>query len=151
LETRTCVQNRSAPPPEKGGTAVPPPLKIRSPQRIVSLQHRHHKIELKSLSIDALRCSAIDTITRDSYKVCFKYIEGIQSSAQGERWRVLSDLSNPAKPLVQCEIQCPRNSERRPKGRWTVIIFGASPVQALSRNIAEMRSAALAYQCSGEL
>jgi hypothetical protein len=130
---------------------VPPPLKIRSPQRIVSLQHLHHKIELKSLSIDASRCSAIDTITRDSYKVYFKYIEGIQSSAQGERWRVLSDFSNPAKPLVQCEIQCPRNSERRPKGRWTVIIFGANPVQALSRNIAEMRSAALAYQCSGEL
>ena len=50
---------------------MPPTLKIRSPQRIVSLQHLHHQIEFKSLSIDASRSSAIDTIVRDP--VCFKH------------------------------------------------------------------------------
>jgi len=55
---------------------MPPPLNIRSPQRIVSLQHLYNQIELKSLTIHALRCSATDTITREPYTVWFNHIEG---------------------------------------------------------------------------
>jgi hypothetical protein len=53
---------------------VPPVLKVRSPQRIVSLQHLYDQIELQFLSIEASRSGATDTILRAPYKAWFKYI-----------------------------------------------------------------------------
>ena len=40
------------------------------------MQHLYNQIELKSLTIHALRCSATNTITREPYTVWFKHIEG---------------------------------------------------------------------------
>jgi hypothetical protein len=54
---------------------MPPPLKIRSPQRIVSLQYLHDQIELQGLSIGVSRYGAGDTILREPYKVWFEYIK----------------------------------------------------------------------------
>jgi hypothetical protein len=76
---------------------VPPPLKIRSPQRIVSLQHLHYQIELESL-----RCSDIDTVTREPYKV-FKHIQGHTDLRYQRTVARIVRFKYPAKPLVQCE------------------------------------------------
>ena len=82
---------------------LPPSSKVGSPQRIVSLQNL---IELKSLCLDASKCGAIDTITREVY---FKY---------GDRHTVLRYVRTllrvvkfkyPAKPVVQREKERSRN------------------------------------------
>jgi hypothetical protein len=89
---------------------MPPHFKIRSPRRIVSLQHLHDQIELKSLSIEASRCGDIDTILREPYKVCFKYIEGHAVLHSSKTVARVVKFENPAKPLVHCERWCSRNS-----------------------------------------
>ena len=78
---------------------MPPPLKIRSPQWVVSWQHLYDQIELKSLSIEASRCAATDTITPELYKVCIKHIEGHAVLRSREQWRMLSGLSIRQNPL----------------------------------------------------
>jgi hypothetical protein len=50
---------------------LPPALKVRSPQRIVSLQYLYGQIELQFLRIEA-RCGATDTILRAPYKAWLK-------------------------------------------------------------------------------
>jgi hypothetical protein len=69
---------------------MPPLLKIRSPQRVVSLQHFYNQIELR---IVAPGRGATSTITREPYKVCFKHIEGHAVLRSRQQWRVLPDLS----------------------------------------------------------
>ena len=72
---------------------MPPPLKIRAPQRIVSLQYLYDQIAIQCLSIEAARCGAADTILREPYKVCFKYIKRHAAIRFQEKWRMLSNLS----------------------------------------------------------
>jgi hypothetical protein len=71
---------------------MPPPLQIRSPQRVVPLQYACDHIELQSSSIEASRCCATNTILRERYKVCFKHIEGHTVLPCREQWRGLSSL-----------------------------------------------------------
>jgi hypothetical protein len=73
--------------------SVPPPLKIRSPQRIVSLQHLHHQI-------DDLNSLTLSTIRRDR----FKHVEGhtvLRSLANSGVHRQI--LVSGKTPRVQCE------------------------------------------------
>src|SRR5262245_30035168 len=80
---------------------LPPPPKIRSAQRIVSLQNLHYQVQLKSLSIDASKCSAIDTI---AHKICFKHIEGHTVLRYVPTVALVVRFKYPAKPLVQREM-----------------------------------------------
>ena len=84
---------------------LPPPLEIRSPQRIVSLQYLYDQIELQFLSIEASRCGATNIILREPFKACFKYIEGHAVLRSPRTVARVVKHKYPAKPLVQCERQ----------------------------------------------
>src|SRR5204862_5201469 len=100
---RGCVLDIAAP----HRLRMPPHLKIRSPQWVVSLQHPQDQIELESLSIEASGCAATRTVTPEPCKVCVKHIEGhavlrsragslqefngaAERSRSHAQWRVLS-------------------------------------------------------------
>src|SRR5262245_45102995 len=119
--------------------SLPPPSKISSAQRIVSLQNLHYQVQLKSLSIAASKCRAIDTI---AHKICFKHIEGhtvlhyVRTVARVVRFKY------PAKPLVQREMCCSQEMSGNNRRRDT------SPVLLAMPNALIERRPARAFCCS---
>ena len=73
---------------------MPTLSKIRSPQRVISLQCPDDQIDLRSLSVGTSRRDATGTILREPYKIRFKYVEGHAVLRSRENsWRVLSKLT----------------------------------------------------------
>jgi hypothetical protein len=113
--------------------SLPPPSKIRSAQRIVSLQNSHYQIQLKSLSIVTSKCGAIDTI---AHKICFKHIEGhtvlhhVRTVARVVRFKY------PAKPLVQCEMCFSQEISGDGQRRYAPVLLA----MAMSQSSAVVRS-----------
>jgi hypothetical protein len=108
--------------------AMPSLLKVRSPQRIVTLQHLQHQIE--AFKIDASSCAAINRITHDPYMVRFKHIEGHTVLRSREISGACRQILVSGKTLSAVrKYRCSRNSERQPQEPIHAIISEAKSVQ----------------------